>query len=107
MAQAEPANRLAAHDLWAVLFARIHELLPLPCGGSIRIIALITHSADIPQILRHIGVESDSPCIRFARGPPLREDCDAQMGEGTQIESDCDLAASPSFDDCVDQRVNG
>ena len=39
-------------------------------------------------------------------GPPLWEDCDAQVGEGTQIEPDWDLASQPSPDFDVDQRVN-
>jgi hypothetical protein len=40
----------AAHYLWAVLMARIYEVFPLLCpicGGQMRIIAFITHSADI------------------------------------------------------------
>ena len=41
-----------------------------------------------------------------ARGPPLWEDCDAQVGEGTQIEPDWDLGSQPSPDFDVDQRVN-
>jgi len=43
--------------LWAVLIARIYEVLPLLgpiCGGQMRIIAFITHSADIRQIPLHI-----------------------------------------------------
>src|ERR1035437_1325020 len=41
-----------------------------------------------------------------ARGPPLREDCDAQMGEGVEIEPGWDMAAQPApyFDG--DPRVN-
>jgi hypothetical protein len=41
----------AAHYLWAVLIARIYEVFPLLCplcGGQMRLIAFITHSADIP-----------------------------------------------------------
>ena len=99
----------AAHDLWAMLIARIYEVFPLLCplcGGQMRIIAFITHSADIRQILEHIGVESKPPHISPARGSPLWEDCDAQVGEGTQIEPDCNLAAQPAPEFDVDQRVN-
>ena len=95
--QPEPAKR-AAHYLWAVLIARINEVFPLLCplcGGQMRIIALITHSADIRQILEHIGVASKPPHISPARGPPLWDDCGAQVGGGTQIEPDWDLAAQP------------
>ena len=68
----EPAPpKRSAHYLWAVLIARIYEVFPLLCplcGGQMRIIAFITHSADIRQILEHIGVESKPPHISPARG---------------------------------------
>ena len=63
----EPAPpKRAAHYLWAVLAARIYEVFPLLCpicGGQMRIIAFITHSADIRHVLDHIGVESEPPHI--------------------------------------------
>ena len=104
----EPAARpkRAAHYLWAVLIARIYEAFPLlcpMCGGQMRIIAFITHSAEIRHILNHIGVESAPPHITPARGPPLWEGCDAPVDDGAQGEPDWDLAAQP---DEVDQRVN-
>jgi hypothetical protein len=55
-----------AHYLWAVLMARIYEVFPLLCpicGGQMRIIAFITHSADIWHILQHIGVDAEPTCI--------------------------------------------
>jgi hypothetical protein len=61
-------------DLWAVLIARIYEVFPplCPlCGGQVRLIAFITHSAAIRQILEHIGVDCEPPHITPARGPPL------------------------------------
>ena len=44
--------------------------------------------------------------IAPARGPALWDDCDAQMGQGVQIEPQWDLAAqaAPAFD--ADQRVH-
>ncbi len=102
-------KRAPAHYLWAVLIARTYEVFPLVCpicGGHMRIIAFITHSADIRQILDHIGVESEAPHIAPARGPPLWDGCDAQAGEGTQIEPDWDLAAQPAPHYEVDQRIN-
>ena len=90
----------------AVLIARIYEAFPLlcpMCGGQMRIIAFITHSAEIRHILNHIGVESAPPHITPARGPPLWEGCDAPVDDGAQGEPDWDLAAQP---DEVDQRVN-
>ena len=106
--ESAPSKR-AAHYLWAVLIARIYEVFPLVCpicGGQMRIIAFITHSADIRQILEHIGVESEPPHISPARGPPLWEECDAQGGEGVEVEPDWHLAAQPAPDYEVDQRVN-
>jgi hypothetical protein len=68
------AHHRTTCGLWAVLIARIYEVLPLlcpVCGGQMRLIAFITHSADIRQILDHIGVDSQPPHITPARGPPL------------------------------------
>jgi hypothetical protein len=82
-----------AHYLWAVLIARIYEVFPLVCpicGGQMRIIAFITYSADIRQILDHIGVDAEPPRITPARGPPLWDGCDAPMGEGVEVEPDWD-----------------
>ncbi len=76
--QAKPKPRPPSHYLWAALIARIFEVFPLicsHCGGPMRIIALITFSADIDKILEHIGVDSVAPRITPARGPPLWDDC--------------------------------
>ncbi len=98
--QPEPAQpvkpKRPAHDLWAVLIARIYEVFPLLCpicGGQMRIIAFITHSADIRHILEHIGAETEPPRITPARGPPLWGGCDAQMGDVVELEPDWDEAA--------------
>jgi hypothetical protein len=68
-----PTKSSAAHYLWAVLIARIYvfPLLCPMCGGQMRIITFIRHSADIRQMLDHIGVQAEPPCIFPARGPPL------------------------------------
>jgi hypothetical protein len=104
-----PPKRSPAHYLWAVLIARIYEvfLLLCPmCGGQMRIIAFITQSADIRQMLDHIGVQAEPPNIAPARGPPLWEDCDAPVGEGVESEPDWDMAAQPVPEHEVDQRIN-
>ena len=104
-----PPKRSPAHYLWAVFIARIYEVFSLMCpvcGGQMRIIAFITHSVDIRQILDHIEVACVPPRIAPARGPPLWDDCDAQVDDGAPIESDRDLPAQPAPDDEVDQRVN-
>lgn len=76
------------------------------CGGQIRIIAFITHSTAIGQILEHIGVQTEPARTTAARGPPLWDDGDAQDDEGVQAEPDWGLAAqaAPYYE--VDQRVN-
>jgi hypothetical protein len=109
-----PTKRSPSHYLWAVLIARIYEVLPRLCplcGGQMRLIAFITHSADIRQILDHIGVDSEPPHITPARGPPLWDDCgDAQRGDGVEVEpnwaTDWDGAEQPVPDYEVDQRIN-
>jgi len=105
-----PTKRSPSHYLWAVLIARIYEVLPLlcpVCGGQMRPIAFITHSADIRQILDHIGVDSEPPHITAARGPPLWDDCgDAQMGESVEVEPGWDMTVQSAPDYEVDQRIN-
>ena len=100
----------ASHYLWAVLIARIDEVLPLlysMCGEQMKLVALITHSADIRQILGHIGVESEPPRISHACGPPQWDDFDDAPGGGdAKIDPDWDLAAQPAPDCKVDQRIN-
>ena len=79
------------------------------CGGQMRTIAFITEGAQIKKILDHIGMHSQAPRISPvppARGPPLWDECDAQMGEGVEVEPDWDLAAQPAPDYEIDQRVN-
>ena len=74
-----------------------------------RIIAFITHSVDIRHILEHIGVDSEPSRIKPARGPPLWEACDAQVGdgvEGADVEPNWEEAAQPAPDFEVDQRVS-
>jgi hypothetical protein len=52
-----------------------------------RMIALITHSADIRQIPDHLRVQAESPKISAASGPPLQDDCGgAQIGEGVKAQ---------------------
>jgi hypothetical protein len=75
-----------------------------------RLIAFITEGMQIRKILDHIGVDSEPPHISPACGPPLWEDCGAQMGEGVEIDPDWavdwDGAVQPAPDYELDQRVN-
>jgi hypothetical protein len=104
-----PPKRSPSHYLWAVLIARIYEVFPLlcpVCGGQMQLIAFISHSADIGQILEHIGVDCEPPHITPARGPPLWDECGAQMSDEMPGELDWDMAAHPAPDYEVDQRIN-
>ena len=71
-----------------------------------RIIAFITHSADIRHILEYIGAEIKPPRITPARGPPLWDDGDAQDGEAVDLAPDWDQAAQTAPDFEVDQRIS-
>jgi hypothetical protein len=109
-AQPEPVSpkRAPSHYLWAVLIARIYEVLPLLCplcGGQMRLIAFITNGAEVRKILQHIGVDCEAPHITPARGPPLWEECDAQMGDGFEVEPDWDMVAQPAPDYEIDRQV--
>ena len=68
------AARRAARYAWALLLARIYAVLPLRCprcGGEMRIIAFITATAVVRDILIHLGEPIAPPVIAPARGPPL------------------------------------
>lgn len=80
------------------------------CAGQLRLISFIKHSADIRQILDHIGVDPEPPRISPARGPTLWHDCgDAQLSEGVVIEQDWvtdrDGAAQPAPNFEAGQRI--
>ena len=60
----EPLHRRAARYVWALLLARIYEVLPLvcpKCGGEMRIIAFITEGPVIREILGHLGEPTSLP----------------------------------------------
>lgn len=90
-----------AHNLRAVLIARIYEVFPPLCPiscGQMRSIAYITHSADIRHILNHIRALSGLPQIAPERGPPLWDERDAQVAEASKssrIESDRTTGTGP------------
>lgn len=60
----EAANKVEKVSLnWAKLIARIYEINPLicTCGKEIKIIAFVTHSAEIRRILSGIGWPTEPP----------------------------------------------
>jgi len=78
-------HRQAARYVWALLLARIYEVLPLlrpQCGGAMKIIAFITEAAVIRQVLGHLGEPTAPPHLMPARGPPLWEMPGSDPAEG-------------------------
>ena len=52
---------------WALLLARIYEVLPLlcpACGGAMRILAFLTDPPTVQAILRHVGLPPPPPTHR-------------------------------------------
>ena len=97
----EPAHRQAARYVWALLLARIYEVLPLlcpKCGGEMKIIAFITEGAVIREILGHLGEPKSPPRLMPARGPPLWE----MQNRGSDT---IDPRAQPAPDYEFDQRI--
>ena len=69
-------------------------------GPSVRVVRIGVRAADVVDLAKHF-----LNAHRHQVAKALRV-CDAQVGEGTQIEPDRDLASQPSPDFDVDQRVN-
>ena len=58
---------------WAMLLARIYEILPLicpRCQNPMKIISFVTETDSVTKILKHIGEDTSSPEILPPRGPP-------------------------------------
>ena len=49
------------------------DVLACPCGGRIRVIAVIESPAVIRRILKHLGLPAEPPAIAPARGPPMHD----------------------------------
>ncbi|MBL8407102.1 MAG: hypothetical protein ABTS16_23770 [Candidatus Accumulibacter phosphatis] len=97
----EALLRRAARYVWALLLARIDEVLPLVCprcGGEMRIIAFLTDACAVRDILTHLGEPTSPPRLMPARAPPLWERLDATMGED-------DPQAQPAPEFQFDQRI--
>jgi hypothetical protein len=65
-----------ASYMWAMLIARIYEVLPLlcpRCGSPMKIIAFITEPASLSRILSHLGVPTKPPPLQPARAPPQQD----------------------------------
>ncbi len=99
----EPVHSKAARYVWALLLARIYEVLPLlcpKCGSDMRIIAFINEGPVIREILGHLGEPTSPPSLAPARGPPLWE-----FPATEPAEREVDPQAQPAPDYEFDQRV--
>jgi hypothetical protein len=97
---AHQPERSPARYLWALLLARIYEILPLRCalcGGEMRIIAFLTDHPAIHSILTYLGEPTAAPEVAPARGPPLWE-------QAVQFHWDDTPAPAPQY--VFDQRVS-
>ena len=94
--------RSSARYLWAVLIARLFEVLPVTCphcGAEMRLIAFITEASPVRAILAHIGEPISPPVVSPARGSPAREDTALERDSGD------DSLAQPQPEFEFDQRV--
>jgi hypothetical protein len=68
-----PERASPARIRWAVLLARIYDVLPLlcpACGGEMRILAFLTDPPVVSAILLHLDLPHKPPPLSPARGPP-------------------------------------
>ena len=92
----EPPHRKAARYVWALLMARIYEVLPLvcpKCGGDMRIIAFINEGPVIRETLGHLGEPISAPRLAPVHGPPLWA-----LPATEQAERETDPQAQPAPD---------
>ena len=88
--------------LWALLLARIYQILPLRCGlcgGEMRIIAFVTDPLPVKTILAHLGEPTTAPEPARARGPPLWD-------QAPERGANRDDAPAPAPEFVFDQRVS-
>jgi hypothetical protein len=89
--------------VWALLLARIFEILPLRCGlcgAQMRLIAFVTDPPVLTTILAHLGEPTTPPEVARARGPALWEPAPEPLANRDESP-----APVPEF--VFDQRVMG
>ena len=105
----EPARPSSpARIRWAVLLARIYEVLPLlcpACGGQMSILAFLTDPPVVSAILLHLDLPHRPPHLSPARGPPpgefrLDQTPAFDLADGDpEPEFSFDQSLPPGFDD--------
>ncbi len=107
----EPCQRAVSRYLWAMLLARIYEVLPLSCPichSQMRIIAFINDAGTVGEILNHIGESTQPPRSAPARGPPLWEAAAAEQLEShPRWGSSAQSAPGSEFDQRIAWQVGG
>lgn len=105
----EPVRRASSARIrWAMLLARIYEVLPLlcpACGGQMSILAFLTDPPVVSAILLHLDLPHRPPPLSPARGPPQGDllldqtaafdPTDAELDPGFEF----DQSLPPGFDD--------
>ena len=72
----KPKPSKAWSKSWAMLMARIFEVLPLlcpRCQSPMKVVSFITDPPVVKKILVHLELSYDPPVISQARGPPQLE----------------------------------
>ena len=88
--------RRRASILWAMLLARIYEVLPLVCPRcltAMKLISFITDAPTIEKILAHLGLPTQPPPLAPARDPPQIEMMfgdDQYVGQPNQTDTHYD-----------------
>jgi len=84
-APAPPPSPRTLRYAWAMLLARIYEVLPLVCprcGSAMRILAFVTEAATVRRILEHVGECAAPSPLSPSRAPPWAEFAWEEGGEG-------------------------
>ena len=71
-----PRATRAARYAWAMLLARIYDVLPLVCrrcGHALKILAFVTERETVRRILTHVGESATPPAVLPSRAPPGEE----------------------------------
>ena len=100
-----PERASPARIRWAVLLARIYDLLPLlcpACGAEMRILAFLTDPPVVSAILLHLDLPHKPPPLSPARGPPQS---DLLTGLLDQTPTFDPAEPVPDFDFDFDQSI--
>jgi hypothetical protein len=78
----------AAAKSWAACLRRVFEIEPLlcpSCAGKMVLVAIITDDRELIRLLAHLGLPTEFPKTKPARGPPA-----LYRGQDSQLDSAID-----------------